>query len=133
MDTAVSHDARERGHGINHQARQRLARAHTARRRQYFRNVQNQGSGLRMGGYARGGNNRRGARGCSAWAHVRKAKARALVEGLHFHDTRAEALTRLSKKLDALRLAKISGHKDLRILLATYYRESAEDVARLLD
>ena len=66
-------------------------------------------------------------------ALFRKAKARALVEGLHFHDTRAEALTRLSKKLDALRLAKISGHKDLRILLATYYRESAEDVARLLD
>ena len=55
------------------------------------------------------------------------------MEGIHFHDTRAEALTRLSKKLDALRLAKISGHKDLRILLATYYRESAEDVARLLD
>jgi integrase len=66
-------------------------------------------------------------------ALFRKAKSRALVEGLHFHDTRAEALTRLSTRLDALRLAKISGHRDLRILLATYYRESAEDVARLLD
>lgn len=66
-------------------------------------------------------------------ALFRKAKARAMVEGLHFHDTRAEALTRLSKKLDVMQLARVSGHKDLRILHSTYYRESVEDMAKLLD
>jgi integrase len=66
-------------------------------------------------------------------ALFRKARARAMVEGLHFHDTRAEALTRLSKKLDLMQLARVSGHRDLRILYQTYYRESAEDIARRLD
>ena len=53
------------------------------------------------------------------------------VEQLPRIDERVFALNNAS--LDALRLAKISGHNDVRILLATYYRESAEDVARLLD
>ncbi|MEX3668000.1 tyrosine-type recombinase/integrase [Paraburkholderia phenoliruptrix] len=51
------------------------------------------------------------------------------IATLHFHDTRAEALTRLSRKVDVMTLAKISGHKDLKILQETYYRESAEDIA----
>jgi integrase len=66
-------------------------------------------------------------------ALFRKAKARAMVEGLHFHDTRAEALTRLSKKLDVMQLARVSGHRDLRILYHTYYREAVEDIARRID
>ncbi len=41
-------------------------------------------------------------------ALFRKAKARAMITGLHFHDTRAEALTRLSKKLNPMQLAKVS-------------------------
>ena len=66
-------------------------------------------------------------------ALFRKAKKRAMIEGLHFHDSRAEALTRLSKKLDVMQLARVSGHKDLRLLHEVYYRETAEDMARLLD
>lgn len=62
----------------------------------------------------------------------RKARKRALLEDLHFHDTRAEALTRLSRKVDVLTLARISGHKDLRILQAVYYRETAAQIAERL-
>lgn len=62
----------------------------------------------------------------------RKAKGRALLGDLHFHDLRAESLTRLSRRVDVLTLARISGHKDLRILLETYYRETAEEIARRL-
>lgn len=58
----------------------------------------------------------------------RKAKAQCLIENLHFHDTRAEAITRLAKRLDILDLARMVGHKDLRMLMV-YYRESAKDIA----
>lgn len=54
------------------------------------------------------------------------------IKDLHFHDARAEALTRLSRKVDVMTLAKISGHKDLKVLLNTYYRESAADIAKRL-
>jgi integrase len=60
----------------------------------------------------------------------RKAKARALIDDIHFHDSRATALTRLASKIEALPLARISGHKDLRILLNTYYRQ---DMSELVD
>jgi len=66
-------------------------------------------------------------------ALFRKIKARALVDGLHFHDGRAYGLTMMSRKVDVMTLAKISGHKDLRILMNTYYRESAADIAKRLD
>lgn len=62
----------------------------------------------------------------------RKARDQLLIDGLHFHDTRAEALTRLSRKVDVMTLAKISGHKDLSILQNTYYRETAEEIAARL-
>ena len=62
----------------------------------------------------------------------RKGCSRAVIEDLHFHDLRAEALTRMSRKLGAMQLARVSGHKDLKILLNTYYRETAEEVALLL-
>jgi len=62
----------------------------------------------------------------------RKARDRLLIEDLHFHDSRAEALTRLSRKVDVMTLAKISGHKDLRILQNTYYRETADEIAARL-
>ena len=58
----------------------------------------------------------------------RKAKKRAGVEGLTFHDLRREALTRLAKKVDVMTLARISGHRDLRVLLNVYYTPSMEDV-----
>lgn len=62
-------------------------------------------------------------------ALFRKARDQVLIKGLHFHDSRAEALTRLSRKVDVMTLAKISGHKDLSILQNTYYRETAEEIA----
>jgi integrase len=55
-----------------------------------------------------------------------------LIEDLTFHDARATALTLLSRKVDVMTLAKISRHKDLRILQNTYYRESSESIAARL-
>lgn len=66
-------------------------------------------------------------------ALFRKAKKMALIDGLHFHDTRREALTRLAAKVDVMTLAKISGHKDLRILQSVYYAPDMGDVASLLN
>jgi len=66
-------------------------------------------------------------------ALFRKAKSRALLTDLHLHDTRREALTRLSKKLDVMALAKISGHRDLRILQSVYYAPTISDLADRLD
>ena len=54
-------------------------------------------------------------------------------QDLHFHDTRREALSRLAKKVDVMTLAKISGHRDIKILLNTYYAPDMTDVAGLLD
>lgn len=64
-------------------------------------------------------------------ALFRKAKKCCLIDDLHFHDMRAEALTRLAKKVDVLTLARISGHKDIKMLMV-YYRESAADIAARL-
>ena len=55
-------------------------------------------------------------------------------QDLHFHDTRREALSRLAKKVDVMTLAKISGHRDIKILLnTTYYAPDMSDEAELLD
>lgn len=62
-------------------------------------------------------------------ALFRKARDSLLIHDLHFHDARAAALTRFSRKVDVLELARISGHKDLRTLMAVYYRASSEDIA----
>jgi integrase len=64
------------------------------------------------------------------WA---KARTKAAVDGLRFHDLRREALTRLSKKLPVLELAKMSGHRDLSILLNVYYSPTMSDLADKLD
>lgn len=66
-------------------------------------------------------------------ALFRKARDRALLEDLHFHDTRREALTRMAAKVDVLTLARISGHRDLRILLSTYYQPDVEEIADRLE
>lgn len=55
-----------------------------------------------------------------------------LIEGLEFRDSRATALTLLSRKVDILTLARISRHKDLDLLRSTYYRETAEEISRRL-
>lgn len=53
------------------------------------------------------------------------------IKGLTFHDLRATSATRWSKKLDALRLAKMFGWKDPKMAM-TYYRETMDDIAKLL-
>lgn len=50
------------------------------------------------------------------------------VLGATFHDSRREATIRLSKKLDVLELAKVTGHKNISMLL-TYYKADAESLA----
>jgi integrase len=55
-----------------------------------------------------------------------------LIDGLTFHDTRGTALTMLARKVDVMTLAKVSGHKDLSLLMNTYYRPKPEDIAKLL-
>lgn len=64
-------------------------------------------------------------------ALFRKAKARALIADLHFHDTRHEAITRLARKLDVLDLARMVGIRDLRILMVYYNAKPAEIAERL--
>ena len=63
----------------------------------------------------------------------RKARDECGIVDLHFHDLRREALTRMAKKVPVELLAKISGHRDLRILLNTYYAPDMADVASMLD
>lgn len=62
------------------------------------------------------------------FARVRK---RAGIEGLTFHDSRHEAITRLAGKVHILALARIVGHRDLK-MLQRYYNETAADLARRL-
>jgi integrase len=62
-------------------------------------------------------------------ALFRKAKTALQIKDLHFHDSRGEALTRLAKKVDVLTLSRISGIKNLKILMEHYYRETSEDIA----
>jgi len=47
----------------------------------------------------------------------RKVRDRAGITDLTFHDLRREATSRLAKQYDVLRLAKITGHNDLMMLL----------------
>lgn len=65
-------------------------------------------------------------------ALFRRAVTNAKIADLHFHDARAEAIWRLSKKLDVLQLARMIGHRDIKSL-QFYYEESASDTAKLLD
>lgn len=61
----------------------------------------------------------------------RKTRPKSLAD-LHFHDSRAEAIWRLSKRFDVLQLARVIGHRDLKSLMI-YYNESAADLAKRLD
>lgn len=65
-------------------------------------------------------------------ALFRKYRAKAGLPDLHFHDARKEATARLAKKLDVMDLAKVTGHRDLRMLLDCYYHPSAEEIAKKL-
>lgn len=58
----------------------------------------------------------------------RRAVKSAGVVDLHFHDSRAEAIWRLSKKLDVLELSRVIGHRDVRSLMI-YYQTDADTLA----
>ena len=62
----------------------------------------------------------------------RKTRDRTDIENLRFHDSRHEAITRLAEKLDVLSLARMVGHRDIR-MLQIYYNETAEELALRLD
>ena len=57
-----------------------------------------------------------------------RARDKAGYPDVHFHDARSEAITRLSKKLDVMELARVIGHRDLASLMI-YYAKSADDIA----
>lgn len=65
-------------------------------------------------------------------ALFRKVRDKTPHTAVHFHDTRAEAIWRLSKRLDVMQLARMIGHRDLKSLMI-YYSESASAMAELLE
>lgn len=65
-------------------------------------------------------------------ALFRRVRDACEIKNLHFHDARAEAIWRLSKKLDVMELARAIGHRDLRSLLI-YYQTTADELADKLD
>lgn len=58
----------------------------------------------------------------------RRAVTATGIPDLHFHDSRAEAIWRLSKKLDVMELARVIGHRNVNSLLL-YYQTSADELA----
>lgn len=74
-----------------------------------------------------------GLAGSQIDALFRRARTAAGVDDGRFHDSRRTALTRLAKIYqNPMDLAKVSGHRDLRILLNTYYTPSIDDLAEKL-
>lgn len=64
-------------------------------------------------------------------ALFRKARNAAGISDLHFHDSRSEGISRLSKKFDVLELARVVGHRDIRSLMI-YYSVDAASLAKRL-
>lgn len=62
----------------------------------------------------------------------RKLRDRADVVDLTFHDSRHIAVTRLARKLNVLELARMIGHRDIR-MLQRYYNEDPQEIAKRLD
>jgi integrase len=65
-------------------------------------------------------------------ALFRRAVDSCGIVGMTFHDSRAEALTLLSRRVDLLTLQKISGHADVNVLVNSYYRATPEQIAARL-
>ena len=59
---------------------------------------------------------------------VRDAAGHVIKEALRFHDGRATFCTRAAKKISVMDLARITGHRDLKMLMK-YYRPTAEELA----
>lgn len=64
-----------------------------------------------------------------------RAKKRAGLSHINFHDSRHEAITRMVKvrKLPVEVLAKITGHKTIGILINTYYNPDAQDLVEMFN
>ena len=60
-----------------------------------------------------------------------RAVERAGVADVRLHDLRHEATSRLAKRLQAHELAKVTGHRDMRMVLR-YYHPRAEELASKL-
>lgn len=65
-------------------------------------------------------------------ARLKACRASPGLSDIHFHDARRTATIMLSKKLQPMELAKVTGHRDLKTLLNTYYAISADELARKL-
>jgi integrase len=61
-------------------------------------------------------------------AIFRKLVVESGLTDLHFHDSRAEAIYRMSKKLDVFELARTVGHRDIKSLMF-YYRSTAQELS----
>ena len=64
--------------------------------------------------------------------YFRKARINANIDDLRFHDSRHEAVTRLSDKLNVMELSRQTGIRDLKILMR-YYEKQADDFVGKLD
>ena len=65
-------------------------------------------------------------------ANFKRAKQRASIHNLHFHDLRHTATTRMAEKLpNVLELAAVTGHRSLQ-MLKRYYHPQAEKIAEKL-
>ena len=65
-------------------------------------------------------------------AAFKRARKRAGLDDVRFHDLRRTAITRMAEKLpNVIELAAVSGHKSL-MVLKRYYRPSAQDLAMKL-
>lgn len=65
-------------------------------------------------------------------SNFRRARDLAGLTGFTFHDSRANAITNLAQKLEILDLARVIGHKDLKMLMV-YYRKKADELVDKLD
>ena len=54
------------------------------------------------------------------------------IKGLTFHDLKHTAMTRLSKRLDPWELAKMSGNKDMNLILNVYYKHDPHETVKKL-
>lgn len=61
----------------------------------------------------------------------RRMKEQLGIQDLHFHDTRHEAISRMVRDLDipVEKLAKVTGHKSINILVNTYYNPTVDELA----
>lgn len=63
----------------------------------------------------------------------RRVIASTGIDDLNFHDTRHEACTRLAQLLDVKDLSKVTGHKDIGVLINTYYNPTASEIAKKMN